>query len=288
MCRKQMMQPRGKSMLAELTEEDATGEIAQIYKEIRETCAVPYVSTLQRHMATRPGWLEWTWAAARPSFLDGSAPAAAWSAAAQVDVEPLPKLSRSALRVLGVGEAGERTIRAVADLFVRVAPTNLMLSGLLRTLLAGQRPSGSGAVAANISPPGPLPPLPSLVHPGNLTDDQRAVLMQLSTDIDGQPFVPGLYRMLAHWPGYLAHLATVLAPRFDDAATKMSCADVLDRIDAAVPEVFARLPALPALPPVPPSAEFDYVLAATDRYRETSPEMIVFGTLIRNALPAPE
>jgi hypothetical protein len=276
-------------MLAELTEEQATGDLARIYREIRETCAVPYVSTLQRHMATLPGWLEWTWAAARPVFMDGSAPAAAWAAAASVEVEPLPKLSRSALRVLGVDEAGERSIRAVADLFVRVAPTNLMLSGILRTLLAGERPDGQGAATTtSAAPPEPLPPLPDLVHPDALEPDARAVLMQLATDVDGVPFVPGLYRMLAHWPGYTAHLATELAPRFEDAATKASCADVLARIDAAVPEVFARLPALPETPPVPPADQFDYVIAATDRYRETSPEMVVFGTLIRDALPPPE
>lgn len=276
-------------MLAELSEQEATGELSRIYKEIRETCAVPYVSTLQRHMATRPGWLEWTWAAARPVFLDGSAPAAAWAAAAQSGAQPLPKLSRSALRVLGVDEAGERSIRAVAESFVRVAPTNLMLSGLLRTLLTGQRPPGTVSTApGRHSPPEALSPLPSLVDARDLTEDVRDVLMQFGTDIDGRPFVPGLYRMLAHWPGYLAHLATVLVPRFDDAATKLCCADVLARIDAAVPDVFAQLPELPAAPPVPPPEEFDYVWAVTDRYRETSPEMIVFGSLIRDALPSPE
>ena len=45
-------------MLAELQERDATGEIARIYAEIRRLWAVPYVSSLQRHLATRPGWLE--------------------------------------------------------------------------------------------------------------------------------------------------------------------------------------------------------------------------------------
>lgn len=276
-------------MLAELSEEDATGDIARIYAEIRETCAVPYVSTLQRHMATRPGWLEWTWAAARPAFIDGYAPAAAWAAAAAAGVEPLPKLSRSALRLLGVDEAGERSIRAVADLFVRVSPTNLMLSGLLRRLLAGEHPDGPGTPAAHVPPrPAPLPPLPDMVDPDALAADHRAVLMQFAANVGTEPFVPGLYRMLGHWPGYLAHLATVLGPRFDDAKTKAGCAAALARIDAAVPEVFARLPALGDTPPMPPREEFGYVLEATDGYRVTSPEMIVFGTLIRDALPAPE
>ena len=45
-------------MLAELPERNAAGEIATIYAEIRRLWAVPYVSSLQRHLATRPRWLE--------------------------------------------------------------------------------------------------------------------------------------------------------------------------------------------------------------------------------------
>ena len=60
-------------MLAELSETDARGEIARIYAEVRALCAVPYVSSLHRHLATRPGWLEWCWAAVRPAYLSGDA-----------------------------------------------------------------------------------------------------------------------------------------------------------------------------------------------------------------------
>ena len=52
-------------MLAELGERDAADEIAAIYAEIRRLWAVPYASSLQRHLASRPGWLEWVWAALR-------------------------------------------------------------------------------------------------------------------------------------------------------------------------------------------------------------------------------
>ena len=41
-------------MLTELLERDATGRLAVIYDEIRRLWAVPYVSSLQRHLATRP------------------------------------------------------------------------------------------------------------------------------------------------------------------------------------------------------------------------------------------
>ena len=89
-------------MLAELRERDATGEIAAIYAEIRRLWAVPYVSSLQRHLATRPGWLPWTWAALGPAFASGTAQAAAWRAAEGLGVPPLAPISRRVTWLLKV------------------------------------------------------------------------------------------------------------------------------------------------------------------------------------------
>jgi hypothetical protein len=273
-------------MLPELAERDATGDLARIYGEIRTLCAVPYVSAMQRHLATRPGWLEWVWAALRPVFADGSAQTTAWRLMGALDAPPLPSLSAAALRVLGVDADGARAIRAACGSFVRVSPTNLVFSGLLRRLLAGERPAGAGGgTAAAWTPPPDLGALPPLVDPTRLPADQREVLLALGTEVDGRPFVPGLYRMLGNWPAYLAHVATVLRPRFTDPATAAACRAVLDRIDGAVPALMARLPALPTDPPPPPREQHAAVLAALDRYRETSPQMVVFGTLVRDALP---
>ena len=86
------------AMLSELAERDATGDLARIYAEIRALCAVPYVSSMQRHLATRPGWLEWSWGAIRPVFLDGTAQTAAWQAVGRLDVLPAARsLTRGAL-----------------------------------------------------------------------------------------------------------------------------------------------------------------------------------------------
>ena len=91
--------------------------------------------------------------------------------------------------------------------------------------------------------------------------------------------------MLAHWPAYLAHLATVLVPRFDDEEKTACCQSLLQRLDAAMPDLFANLPAQANLPSAPPREEFGAVLNVLNRYRVTSPEMVVLGTLIRDALP---
>jgi hypothetical protein len=244
-----------------------------------------HVSSMQRHLATRPGWLEWAWAALRPVFADGAAQTTACRLVGALGAPPLPPLSAAALRVLGVDGDGARAIRAACESFVRVSPTNLVFSGLLRRLLADERPAGAGGGGPAWTPPPDPGALPPLVDPARLPAEQRAVLLELGTEVDGRPFVPGLYRMLANWPAYLAHVATVLRPRFTDPATLACCRAVLDRIDGAVPALLARLPALPADPPAPPREQYPSVLAALDRYRETSPQMVVFGTLIRDALP---
>ena len=275
-------------MLAELRERDATGEIAAIYEEIRRLWAVPYVSSLQRHLATRPGWLEWTWAALRPVFASGKAQVAAWRTAEGLTVPRLAPISRHALRVWGVGADGEAAIRAACASFVRVSPVNLVLSGLLRRLLQGDRPTGTASVPRDWTPPPPLGPLPSLVDHASLPPAQQAVLATLGTMVGQEPFVPGLYRMLASWPAFLAHVATVLRPHMQDAATRSASMLLLDAVDAEIQAVFAALPSPPTTPPMPPAGEFADVLAALDTYRKTSPEMVVFGRMIGDALPVPE
>jgi hypothetical protein len=269
----------------ELAERDATGEIAAIYDEIRRFCAVPYVSSMQRHLATRPGWLPWVWTALRPAFASGRAQEAAWRITAEVDLPRVQAVPRESLRTWGVDAAAEVTIRAVCDSFIRVSPINLILAGLLRRLLAGERPGPTSIPERRWTPPPPLPSLPPLVDVHALPAAQRDVLLSLATLVDGQPFVPGLYRMLGHWARFIAYVAGPLRPHLDAPATRAAGQRLLEQLDGAIPTLFATLPPLPARPPVPPAAEFDGVRAALDAYRKTSPEMVVFSSLIRSTLP---
>ena len=223
-----------------------------------------------------------------PAFESGRAQTAAWRAAEGLSVPRLASVSRDALRVWGVDAAGEAAIRAACASFVRASPVNLVFSGLLRRLLSGERPPGGNAAASGWMPPVALGPLPPLVDRASLAPPARAVLATLGTAVGGEVFVPALYRMLAGWPAFLAHVATVLQPHFTGAGALASGQRLLDAVDAAIPEVFADLPPVPAQPAMPPQHEFADVLAALDTYRKTSPEMVVFGRMLEDALPAPE
>ena len=273
-------------MLTEIPEKDATGEIAAIFAEVRRLWGVPYVSAIQRHLATRPGVLEWAWEAVGPAFHSGEAQAAGAAAARDVAMPPLDPVPRAALAAWSIDDDALAAIKAVCEGFVRVAPVNMVFAGLIKALLLGGagRRSPDRRIPLYV-PPAALPAPPAMIAPETLPEDRRGILLAFATDSGGKPFIPGLYRMLAHWPGLLAHLATVLTPRLSRPEMHSACDAVRERIDAALPALLAGLPSTPTVRPMPSPAERTHFLTVGETYRKTSPELVVLGRLIKEALP---
>lgn len=273
-------------LLPELHERDATERIAVIYDEIRRFSGVPYVSSLQRYLATLPGVLEWAWDAVRPAIVSGEIPETGWRLAEAARIAPAAPVFMGSLRDWGAGPGDLAAMRNVAENFVRVSPVNIMTGACLRAILMGTVPAGStDANAVTWTPPAMLPPMPGNVRIASLPGFQRAVIMRLATEVDGQLFVPALYRQFAHWPAMLAWLVDVLEPRLDAAETNAA----RDGFRAAAIE--AAVPIAERLPPLrgdfrPDTETTRRVLATIDRYARTSPEMTMFGRLVLDALPA--
>jgi hypothetical protein len=266
-------------MLAELSEDDATGRIAEIYDDIRRFSGVPYVSSLQRYLATMPGVLEWAWDVLRPAMVSGIIPETGWRLAQSVD------LAAATTRPPATDPAATIAIRNIAENFVRVSPVNLVTGACLAHLLTNTHRAGAG-YTQSWTPPQMLPPMPGNIDPHALTPDRHAVLMRFATQVDGKPFIPALYRQLAHYPAFLAWLAEELAPRFTAPETGTARNSFRTAARQAAPDIVARLPGLSQAAP-PDEGTTSRILATIDRYAETSPEMTMFGQLILQALPAP-
>jgi len=270
------------TLLAELPEDRATGTIATIYDEIRRFSGVPYVSSLQRYLATMPGVLEWAWAAIRPAIVSGTIPETGWRLANSVRVAPLPAVSTAQRAAWKLDVGAYATIGAIAENFVRVSPVNLMTGACLRLLLTEPAPRGPG-IEETWTPPAMLPPMPGNVDPGALPPEQHAVMMRFATEVDGTPFIPALYRQLARYPAFLAWLADVLVPRLTAPETNTARAAFRAAALDAAPAIVSRLRGLPA-GPAPDAETTRRVLATIDRYAETSPEMTMFGRLVLDVI----
>ena len=273
------------AMLPELLESQATGQTAIIYDEIRRFSGVPYVSSLQRYLATLPGMLEWAWGTLRPAMASGVIPQTGWRLAANVRLRPPAPLPPATLQAWGIDDASLASIHAIGENFVRVSPVNLVFGACLHMLLTGNPPTGTGC-SQTWAPPAMLPPMPGNVDPDALPPAERAVLMRFATDVDGVPFIPALYRQLAHWPPLLAWLADELVPRLQAQETYAARASFQAAARAAAGNIVAGLPAPPRAIALD-SDTTQRVLAAIDRYAQTSPEMTMFGRIILDALPSP-
>jgi hypothetical protein len=270
-------------MLTELPESEATGEIAEIFAEIRHYYATPYVSSIHRHLATRPGVLEWSWELASPAFRSGIAQETGWRIASDSALAPLSAIPSEVLAVWGVADGDVPTLRAIAESFTRVAPLNLIYGGLLRDVALGAELGGGVLSPAAWTPPSALPNPPPMADAARLGEAERSVLQRFLSGTGNTAFVPGLYRMLAHWPNLLAHFAVELGPRFRSDEKTVAAADLLRKIDDAVAGIRKSLPT--PRRPAPSAEEAAHLVRMIDGYRVTSPEMIMFGRLIRDALP---
>ena len=121
-----------KDTLPAISESGASGEIAELYADIRETLNVTAINYVWRHIATIDGGLRWAWEAARPMFVSGRVEIECEHLLAQLSYPKLPALDDTTLALVGVSGDGRDTIGAILDTYNRGNLLNMVsLSALL-------------------------------------------------------------------------------------------------------------------------------------------------------------
>lgn len=189
----------------------ATGEIADIYSDIRKTLKTSVVNLIWRNLATMPGALQWTWSAVRPLYL-GPAAAHAEAVRRTLTLPSVPSLSADSLVAAGIGRTALTEIRTILDSYHH---TNALALVVLSALLEHYDPSVTEAVqssgAAVLSAQTELPTLPSMA---TMPSEVQRLIEELNGfGEDTDPFlIASMYRHLAYWPAYLTIVRTMLAP----------------------------------------------------------------------------
>ena len=197
-----------------ITEADASGEIAEIYADIRATTGVPVVNLIWRHLAAMPGGLAWAWTRARPIYANGAAEALAAKMLEDLDLPVLSKVPDRVLTALQVPVSERPVITAMFDTYNRGNGLNLIA---MSALIAAPGPVADISGGGSIGEAGAvdIPVIPALD-----TLSQEAVGLVMRLNMLGaraeEPIVASLYRHLGFWPGFLAWMYGELAPMDQD------------------------------------------------------------------------
>lgn len=268
-----------------ISEAEATGEIADLYADIRATLGVPLVNLIWRNLASIPGGLSWAWRSVKPLYENGAIQAEARALLEGQTLPDMPVLPVSALRAAGVNGGAETTIHAILDSYDRSNPLNLVA---LSALLAGL--NGDSAPASSDPLPAPDTPNLNVALPRLLPlDDMDASTADLVRAINrlgarGQDhIIVSMPRHLAHWPGYLALYWTLIAP-LDANGALHGC---IDAVLADGRRRGARLAAGFAAVESPPAESRAAIEATLDDFcRHAISRMIPVVSLLKAAMPA--
>ena len=228
-----------------VAEAAATGEVADLFADIRTTVGVRVVNLVWRHLATLDGALPWAWAAVKPLYQQGLVDMATVQFRQGMTV---PKLE---------GLAGDQpaSVDAVLASYDHSNTINLFALGALATWLRNEAASsGEPPAGPRLAPPDVA--LPKLAAQEDVTPEtwQRVLRLNRFGDRPQPLILASMYRHLAHAPAFLERLEAALAPVQADSSLDRAIASnraaaaaqaaVLARvIDAPRPRLAAEIEA---------------------------------------------
>jgi hypothetical protein len=200
-----------KESVPSILESEATGQVAEIYADIRQVLGTSIVNLIWRNLATIPGALEWTWTTAKPLYL-GPAPAYAEAVRRAIDLPVVPSFSHDTLAAAGLSNDDVARIRDILDGYHY---TNALALVVLSALVMHFEPTQRDTVRPLDGAPRPLGrKLPELPPMQSLKPEVARLIAELNgfgEDTD-RSLIASMYRHLSYWPTYLSLVRTMLMP----------------------------------------------------------------------------
>lgn len=196
--------------VAAITEQEASGEISDIYEDIRHVLGVPVVNLIWRHLATIPGALLWSWESLRPLYENGFLASEANSLRNSIKVSARPSISRQTLTAANLSKADINSIHLILKSYERSNALNLIALNVLLLQIDGVEVKKSSARATEIDTDAVGGDMPVLIPLAAVNPELRKLIEDLNQIGGRSDILPSMYRHLAHWPAYLALLHVLL------------------------------------------------------------------------------
>jgi hypothetical protein len=232
-----------------ILEADATGEVAEIFADIRATYRIGVVNLIWRHLAHFEGALPWAWASLKPLYVRGHVAAAAAVLRAGRPLPEAPAVPDAAWACIGLDAQPVRDVIAAYD------RSNPMALAALTLLRESTEPgfAAEGTPRAPLFPDEAPIPLPALLDLGAMPSHAAAMVLALNAmgSTAQKPILASMYRHLAHWPGSLALAHGVLAPLHARGELQAAIATTRDLARGEARRMAGLLPRLPPPPDLP-------------------------------------
>lgn len=275
--------------LSEISENLATGSVAELYTDIRAVLGVDLVNLIYRHLATVPGALEWAWANLGPHFRSG-----------ELDTQAITLRDCVKQRVLPWSEDFAFALRHRADLASAARLTRVYTLNNSRNLIAFQHLLKEDAQGVAISDAmttrltrlkrvtcdqapdeQPLPAIPSW-EAVSLAHRETVIRLNRLGESQEPEIIASLYRHLSLWPLLLEDVEPALV-QIDARG------DIARAMAFTVDSARAIVQAHPLAMPVPAPACVDASMRARlcAFINITIPKMVPVGIALESAFTAP-
>lgn len=203
-----------------VNEAEATGEIAELYADIRQTLGMSFVNLIWRNIATIPTGLRWTWQTIKPLYANGAVYSQAQALRDAQDLPPIPRFSEAVLRSVGIDTDEQAAIRATLLAYDHGNALNIVSISAVVSRLNGETPPRCPEVARQgVQPSPPATPVPTMLSldqmPSHVAELVQTVNL-IGARGKARDVQVSLPKNLAHWPGFLALYFSALQPLHDD------------------------------------------------------------------------
>ena len=281
-----MSDPRTDPVTA-ITEDEASGEIAELYEEIRRSLGVPVVNLIWRHLATIPGALPWAWTSLKPLYASGAITNAAVSLRSSLRPESNLGISSSTLKSVSLSSDDLRSITVVLNSYERSNSLNLIALNALLAKIDGVEDHTQDELAQVTADDGLVHgEMPELLVLSNMEASVRELVEDLNRIGGRSDILPSMYRHLAHWPQYLGLLHVLLKTIETESGLESQIVNTIEKTRAAAVQLLPQL--ANDVEPLSPETELQ-VREALSRFIEgTLGKMTTIIQLITAAMPTAE
>ena len=231
-------------------EDEAEGEIAAIFADIRTQLGTSSVNLVWRHLATFPGALPWCWGAITPLYRCGALASQARDFRRSLQGPVLPELPPEVRKALGLDSEDVARIRATLHGYYASCTMNILSLNALRLFMDGRAPATRSA-ASSLDPAGhpdeppPIETMARFPEPADVAPhvvDLAWRLNALGERGDGM-ILASLYRYLANWPSFLSVSWVLLVPIATDGQLEAAISQCLAQADSRAGQLVNRLAA---------------------------------------------